>query len=84
MEFLRIVSGLFRHDFAVAPDVNGRAMGTGDLPRHQCGAAESATGARERIFWLSTVVSRLHLFASNNRGLSPELSYTFHASASGL
>ena len=77
-------SRLFRHNFAVAPDVNRCAVGAGNLARHQGGAAKGAARAGEGIFWPLAVVSRFHLLTSNNCGLSSELSYTFHASASGL
>lgn len=80
---MTVESGFFSHYLAVAPDVNRRAVRAGNFAGNQPRPAQSTACARKRIFH-SSLTSTFHFLVAINRGFSPELSYTFQASASGL
>ena len=73
-------SRFFRHDLAVAPDVDGGAVSSGGFAGHAGRAAKGAAnrGGKGR----GTFCFRFDGPCSIRRGLSPELSCTAHASAS--
>jgi hypothetical protein len=79
--FLTLVSGFFGNDFAVFPDVNGRAVHAGGLAGDFSGSAQGSADRIREFLASSRSRGPFHGDLSNNFGAVPELSYTLHASA---
>ena len=77
--------GLLRHNLAVFPDVEGRAVHARSLLRILRRAAQRTTNSSGKALGTACLRSRfrLHRFFSSNRGARPELSYTAQLSGKG-
>jgi hypothetical protein len=74
----------FRHDFAITPVINQRAMHAGGFARGKTSAAQRPpNNGGKGLFSLSGFLC-FHGLVFSSLKLSPELSYTVHISASGL
>jgi len=71
----------FGDDFAVFPDINGRAVHAGGLARDLGGASERAANGGGKFFAGLKFGFSFHCDLSNNFGVLPELSYTVHSLA---
>ena len=77
-------SGFFCHHLARAPNINRRTMSTGGFARDHARSPQCPANRSRKSFVPRFAVLRFQVLVSSSCGLSPELSYTVHASASGL
>ena len=79
------VSRLLRHNLAVFPHVERRAVHARSLPSILCRTAQNMAYSSGKAQWSPSLCSRfrLHGLFSNSRGARPELSYTAQLSAKG-
>src|SRR5256885_12412698 len=75
-------SRLLSHDFAIAPNVDRRAMSARDFPGGLGRAPQRPECRRHPLFRTFAFSLFVHGPVSINRGVSPELSYTSQRSAS--
>jgi hypothetical protein len=79
------VSRLLRHNLAVFPHIERRAVHARSLPSILCRTTQGIAYSSGKAQWSPSLRSRfrLHELFSNSRGARPELSYTAQLSAKG-